>query len=123
MTIDTTSDIATLLGLGDLPTLTVTLLDGANTKAGVTAVRVAAERAGAEEDDQRAGLDADRCAFLVTAASFASGFSTTNPVAPSRGLVVTPTGESPWTVLVARLRGAGAYYRLDSARRRQPGAA
>lgn len=73
-------------------------------------------------DVQRGAADGsaqDRCAFLVRASAYTSGFSVENPVTPRAGDLVTVSGETvAWTVQAASVRGAGAYYRLDATRDR-----
>lgn len=88
---------------------------GANTKSlsSDDCVQIDVERTEGDE------LNLDRCAFLVRASAFASGFSHDNPVTPRAGDLVTKSGETvPWTVRGASERGAGAYYRLDADRDR-----
>jgi hypothetical protein len=111
--IDSASDFDAIVDGGDFSTLTTAYAQAngttTNTKSISGVIRIGLGR------DPGSGLGLTRCAFLVKASAFTSGFSIESPVTPRAGDLVTVSGEStPWTVQAASLRGAGAYYRLDA---------
>lgn len=97
-------------------TVTITYAQGSNTQSITDAIRL-----GAARRQDLGNLDQDDDVFLVLAERFESGFSGTNPVNPSGKDTITVSGEKAWTLDVAQLRGAGAYWRLEVSRRRQAG--